>query len=73
MAIIPRTAITREVIDLGGPEGNAHFLLGRAENLSTQLGLDTETILKEMKESDYDNLVKVYDKYFGKFFSCILP
>jgi len=73
MAIIPRTRVTREVIDLSGPEGNAYYLLGRAQNLSEQLGLDTETILKEMKESDYDNLVKVYDKYFGKFFSCNLP
>lgn len=73
MTNISHKWVTKEILDIGGPEGNAYFLLGRAQNLSTQLGLDTETILKEMKASDYDNLVKVYDKYFGKFFSCILP
>ena len=73
MAIIPRTPVTREVIDLGGPQGNAYYLLGRAQNLSKQLDLDVEAILKEMKASDYDNLVKVFDKYFGEFVDLILP
>lgn len=73
MAIIPRTPVTREILDLGGPEGNAYFLLGRAQNLSKQLELDTEAILEEMKASDYDNLVKVFDKYFGEFVDLILP
>jgi len=73
MAIIPRTRVTREVIDLSGPEGNAYYLLGRAQNLSKQLELDAETILEEMKASDYDNLVKVFDKYFGEFVDLILP
>ena len=73
MAIIPRTRVTREVIDLGGPQGNAYYLLGRAQNLSKQLDLDAEAILKEMKESDYDNLVKIFDKYFGEFVDLILP
>lgn len=73
MAIIPRTPVTREVIDLSGPEGNAYYLLGRAQNLSKQLDLDAKAILKEMKESDYDNLVKIFDKYFGEFVDLILP
>lgn len=73
MAIIPRIPVTREVIDLGGPKGNAYYLLGRAENLSKQLELDAEAILEEMKTSDYTNLVEVFDKYFGEFVDLILP
>ena len=73
MAIIPRTLIPREVIDLSRPKGNASYLLGRAQNLSKQLELDTESILEEMKASNYDNLVKVFDKYFGEYVDLILP
>lgn len=73
MAIIPRTPVTREVIDLTGPKGNAYYILGRAQNLSKQLELDAEAILEEMKESDYDNLIRVFDKYFGEYVDIILP
>ena len=55
------------VIDLIGPQGNAYFLLGTAKTLSTQLGLDTDEILADMKASDYENLVQVFDKHFGGF------
>jgi len=37
-------------------------------NLCKQLELSssrTEEILDEMKSSDYENLIKVFDKYFG--------
>jgi len=54
-------------IDLTGPQGNAFYLLGTASNLAKQLGLDTDVILNEMKSSDYDHLVKTFDKYFGNF------
>lgn len=54
-------------IDLTGPQGNAFYLLGMASKLSKQLGLDTERILNEMRVSDYENLVNVFDHYFGDF------
>ena len=54
-------------IDLTGPQGNAFYLLGTASKLSKQLGLDTSQILGEMKSGDYDNLIKVFDKYFGNY------
>ena len=57
----------REFIDLTGPQGNAHYLLGRAIVLSKQLDLDSESILKDMKSSDYENLVRVFDEHFGAF------
>lgn len=53
------------VIDLTGPEGNAYNLLGCANVWGEQLGLDTTKVLEEMKSSDYENLVEVFDKYFG--------
>jgi alanine-alpha-ketoisovalerate/valine-pyruvate aminotransferase len=57
-------------IDLTGPQGNAFFLLGTASKLGRQLGFDRdeiEILLKEMKRGDYENLVNVFDKYFGSF------
>lgn len=58
---------TRTVIDLQGPKGNAFYLLSVAESLSKQLGLDYEKIMKEMKSSDYDNLIETFDDYFGDY------
>lgn len=54
-------------IDLTGPEGNAYYLLGTANNLAKKLGLSSEVILTEMKSGDYENLINVFDKYFGSF------
>ena len=53
------------VIDLTGPQGNAFFLLGTAKNLAHQLDLDADAITEEMRSSDYENLITVFDKYFG--------
>lgn len=54
-------------IDLTGPEGNAFHLIGVANRLSKQLGLDSNKITEEMMSGDYENLVKVFDSYFGNF------
>ena len=54
-------------IDLTGEEGNAFVLMGYTRRFSTQLGLNPEPIINEMMSSDYENLVNVFDKYFGKF------
>lgn len=56
---------TKIIVDLNGPQGNAFYLLGLATKLSEQLGYNTEQILSEMKESDYETLVLTFDKYFG--------
>lgn len=52
-------------IDLTGPQGNAFFLLGTAKKLARQLDFNESFILNEMKNGDYENLVKVFDHYFG--------
>ena len=54
-------------IDLTGEQGNAYYLLGLAKSLCNQLGLDYSDVRAEMTESDYENLLKVFDGYFGTF------
>ena len=55
------------VIDLTGPQGNAFFLLGQAERYARQSGLDGDQIITEMKSGNYENLVAVFDHYFGDY------
>ena len=52
-------------IDLTGPQGNAYFLLGTATSLAKQMGLNGKEIVEEMKSSDYENLLQVFDTNFG--------
>ena len=54
-------------IDLSGPAGNAYYLLSTARAFSKELGLDEEAIQEEMKSSDYENLITVFDKHFGEY------
>ena len=54
-------------IDLTGPAGNAFVLLGTANKLAKQLGLDGNDIQAEMMEGDYEHLVSTFDKHFGHF------
>jgi len=56
------------VIDLNGPQGNAFYLLGIAENFCKQLDMtkeNTQAILDEMTSGDYENLIQVFDREFG--------
>jgi len=55
------------VIDLTGPEGNAFALMAQANRFAKQLGFDSGQITKEMQAGDYENLVSVFDKYFGDY------
>ena len=54
-------------LDLTGPDGNAFVLLGHARTLSKHLHLDFKPIQEEMTAGDYDNLVNVFDEYFGEY------
>ncbi len=54
-------------IDLTGPDGNAFVLIGTANNLAKQLGLDKAKIQTEMMSGDYEHLVNTFDKHFGHF------
>jgi len=55
------------IIDLTGPQGNAFSLLGTARSLAIQLDLDWNHIHEEMTSGDYENLIRVFDHYFGSF------
>jgi hypothetical protein len=57
-------------IDLTGTDGNAYALLAYAKTLCYQMGYSEEeerVILDEMRAGDYENLIRVLEKYFGKF------
>ena len=55
------------VIDLTGPQGNAFYLLAQADRYARQLGLDSNTIINQMNSGNYENLVRVFDCYFGEY------
>ena len=57
---------TPTIIDLSGPDGNAFALMGYAKRFATQLGLDPDPIITDMKSGDYDHLVEVFTKQFGE-------
>lgn len=54
-------------IDLTGPQGNAHYLLGVAVKLCKQLDLNPKSITDEMMMGDYELLIDVFDSYFGDY------
>jgi len=56
------------IVDLDGPQGNAHYLLGLANQLGRLLGVVdglNPDIIEEMKSGDYINLLRVFDDAFG--------
>ena len=62
-----KTYDEKPVIDLTGPEGNAFCLMGYARRYSRQLGLDSDKVIGEMMRGDYENLLNVFDSYFGDY------
>lgn len=57
----------KTVIDISGSDGNPYALMGYAIKFANQLSLDKDVIITEMKSGDYENLVSVFDKYFGNY------
>ena len=53
------------IIDLTGPQGSAFFLIGTMGVWGRQLGLDTTALKAEMTDSDYYNVVAVFEREFG--------
>lgn len=62
-----KTLQSEIIIDLTGPDGNAFALLAYAKRFAQQLDLDFNKIKNEMTSGDYENLVQVFDNYFGEF------
>lgn len=61
----------KPTIDLRGPDGNAFVLMKIAKKLTKMLGKDENAIFKEMTGSNYDNLVKVFEREFGDYVDLI--
>ena len=63
----------KPVIDLMGTQGNAFAILGIAKNVHRDLkrqGIelpDFKVIQSEMMASNYNNLINIFDKYFGDY------
>ena len=55
------------VIDLAGPEGNHHSLFAYAHRLAKRENLDEDTIMKELLDGGFKNMIKVFDKHFGEW------
>ena len=58
------------VIDLDGPEGNAHNIIGTAVMLGRNHGYSEDRIklmVEAMKMDDYVHLLKTFDGHFGSF------
>jgi len=54
-------------INLSGPQGNAFYLLGVAQQLMRQKGYsneDANAVIEEMKSGDYDDLCSVFEQTF---------
>lgn len=60
-------SLTKPTIDLDGPDGNAYALLAHARKFSNINGYDFDQVRDEMTSGDYENLIRVFDKYFGEF------
>jgi hypothetical protein len=65
MSIIKNPEPRKREINLLGTQGNSYFLLGTARKWGKQLDLDVDKVIDEMESSDYENLIKVFDKHFG--------
>ena len=55
------------VIDLTGPQGNAFYLLATAGRYARQLGISESVVINEMQAGSYENLIEVFDRYFGDY------
>lgn len=65
MAIVKKNSMDKIVVDLDGTQGNAFYLIGLANQLSPMMGLDSKTVMREMKSGDYNNLLEVFENKFG--------
>jgi hypothetical protein len=41
--------------------------MGYATDFANHLGIDDSVVIKEMTSGDYENLVDVFEHYFGDF------
>ena len=70
MTIRKKQQSDKMIIDLTGQDGNAFCLLGLANDLCKKLNrawsdYNFDIIYQDMTRTDYENVVRVFDDYFG--------
>lgn len=57
----------KQLINLEGPDGNAFFLLAKAQELAAKLGKDGDEICERMQSDDYFMLLDVFMSEFSDY------
>lgn len=63
--------IRKTNIDLSGPDGNAYVLISVAKRECINRNLDSEYIINQMKSGNYNNLLRIFEIYFGDKYKLI--
>ena len=59
--------MSKTIIDLSGPDGNAFALRGYAKRFAKQLELDIDSIIEDMQSDNYKHLLNVFEEHFGDY------
>lgn len=60
--------MSKQIIDLTGPEGNVFALIGKARSLAKQLGIDNYSDIRDdMMTGDYEHALEVFERHFGDY------
>jgi len=64
-----KTAPSKKVIDLDGPEGNVYQIFSLAKTYCDQLGWDYDKFDAEVKffADSYEDVIGLFDSWFGDF------
>jgi len=54
----------KPILKLVGEDGNAFFILGKAQKVAKDNGLDHKKIIEEATAGDYNHLLRTMHKYF---------
>ena len=60
----------KQIIDISGERGNAFYLLGAAAVFAGKLGYtlsEIDELQLQMKSSDYDHLLEVFNSHFAEY------
>lgn len=73
MAIRKSRKNEKIVINLNGPQGNAFYLMGVVQSTFTKSGARElgQSIVKQMMEGDYENLIRLFDLYLGNHYDLV--
>jgi hypothetical protein len=65
--------MSKQVIDLSGPEGNAFYLMAVVKKTFRRSGASElgDEIVSEMMKGDYEHLVKTFELYLGDHFKLV--